>query len=99
MKQYYECHITIDPYTKIHVGRIDEIKKIVLRHKWKFNAINGDPELGNGLKCYATMHYSIRNTKEVILNKLLITRDKFLNEGLTIIRAKIEMVVYDSRTA
>lgn len=92
MKQYYECHITM-------VGNPNSIEHNTKGIGWKFSKIDGDPDLGKGVKCYATMHYSFsRNNEEDIVEKVNQYAD-FLNEFLDIevIRRKVELVVYDSK--
>ena len=105
MKPYYECHITIEPIKERDWRRdtdhkfdqpITEIKAAVKAVKWKFSCIDGDPELGPGIKCYATMHYSFRKDEQWVKNRLKEISAKLEDLGLKIKRTKIEVVIYDS---
>lgn len=93
MKQYYECHITLLGNKKI----IEENVKVT---KWRFSSIDGDPVLGDGVKCYATMFFKSSLTEKFVLNKLHKTAD-FLQHiiGLNVIRRKIEKVIYDDKSS
>lgn len=92
MKEYYECHITMwapDPY---------EIAPIVEKTGWSFSVISGDPDLGSGIKAYATRQFNKRKLKEnVILN--MNTTAEFIKEfsGAVVLRQKVELVIYDER--
>jgi len=89
-KQYYECHITM-------TGNKENIKPLVEAHKWKFSAIDGDPTLGDGIKCYATRHFNTRVGELSVLNRLHEVADILKNYGINVIRRKIEKVIYDDR--
>lgn len=89
-KQYYECHITME-------GDPKTIRPIVEKTKWKFSAIHDDIVLGEGLKCYATMHYNIRKKEGVVMGHLLDTSIKLKEAGIKVIRRKIERVLFDDR--
>jgi len=91
-KSYYECHITM-------TGDKDTIKKLVEDQKWKFSCIDGDPTLGDGLKCYATRHFNVRENQDLILSKLLDIADRFSHSGINVLRRKIERVIYDDRSS
>lgn len=91
MKTYYECHITIQ---STHVERVREA---VQREKWKFSVIDGDPTLGDGVKCYATMHYNARLPEEEVLRRLHEVADRLA--PYRVIRRKIERVIYDDRSS
>ena len=89
-RQYYECHITME-------GDPKTIRPIVEKTKWKFSAIHDDIVLGEGLKCYATMHYNIRKTEDEVLQKLLDTAASIANTGIKVLRRKVERVMFDDR--
>ncbi len=90
MKNYYECHITM-------LGDPKEIEPLVKNTGWKFSAINGDPVLGNGVKCYATMLFSSLKTEEMVLGNLLLTAEALEGLGVKVLRRKVERVIYDDR--
>lgn len=89
-KQYYECHVTME-------GDPKQLRPLVEGTKWKFSAIYDDIILGEGLKCYATMHYNARKTEEEVLTLLHDTADKLEAKGAKVIRRKVEKVFYDNR--
>lgn len=91
MKQYYECHITL-------LGDKAEIKRAVEKVRWIFSYIDGDPDLGEGVKCYATKHFNIKEPQASVADLLQDTSAQI--EWLTtakVLRKKIEMVLYDER--
>lgn len=73
------------------------IRPLVEATKWKFSAIHDDIVLGEGLKCYATMHYNIRKTESHVMTMLLDTSIKLKEAGVKVIRRKVERVVFDDR--
>lgn len=89
-KNYYECHITM-------LGDKNILRPLVEQSKWKFSAIDGDPVLGDGIKCYATMFYSNRFKDTDVLDKLLAVANDLAAAGAQIIRKKIEFVIWDER--
>lgn len=91
-KTYYECHITL-------LGARQEVEPLVKQTGWKFSAIDGDPTLGDGVKCYATMHFNARRPEEDVLNLLHATADSLKFWGANVIRRKIERVIYDDRSS
>lgn len=88
-KSYYECHITM-------IGDPETIKPKVERLKWKFSAIDGDPTLGDGIKCYATRHFNARMDRDIVQD-LLDGAAEVLAQSVDVVRRKIELVLYDSR--
>lgn len=98
MKRYYECHITIhlpvgDSFTRTYVAR--EVHNI----GWTFSAIDGDPDLGSGVKAYATKHFNARRTCEGVVKDLEESAAKLASWGCMILRKKVEFVMYDVREA
>lgn len=91
MVQYYECHITLD-------GDREQLQSDVEAINWKFSAIDGDPVLGAGVKCYATKHYNERLGQRDVVNLLLDAGNKLKKRGVTVTRQKVELVIYDDRS-
>lgn len=89
-KQYYECHITME-------GDPVFIRPIVEATKWKFSAIHDDIILGEGLKCYATMHYSVRKKEAEVMDFLMNTSKTIREAGVHVVRRKVERVMFDDR--
>ncbi len=91
MKNYFECHVTM-------VGDKAMIKTMTEELRWKFSAIDGDPVLGAGVKCYATMLYSAAvHTQESCVEKTINIADRLSGFGVKILRRKVELVVFDDR--
>lgn len=91
-KQYYELHITM-------LGVPNLVKQVVEQIGWKFSCIDGDPTLGEGVKCYATTHlHSSLSLKEVKHFLNIATENLEIYsaaECITVLRKKVEFVVYD----
>ncbi len=93
MKNYFECHITM-------LGDPKEIEPLVKNTGWKFSAINGDPVLGDGIKCYATMLFSsLLKDDSYCLNQLISTAVALEGLGVKVLRRKVERVIYDDRSS
>jgi len=93
-KPYYECHITLE-------GNKNFAKQLVEDNGWKFSCIDGDPTLGDGVKCYATRHYNTREGELKVKNALHEVADNIAFQGgdlVKVIRKKIEHVIYDDRS-
>lgn len=90
--QYYESHITI-------VGVPDEVRSYVERLGWKFSAIDGDPVLGKGVKCYATRQFKGTLNPNTVLLNLTASADRIHELGFNVVRRKIELVIYDDRSS
>ncbi len=92
MKDYYECHVTIeskDPiYTELQVNSLG----------WKYSSIDGDPVLGKGVKCYATKQFNAtKNKLEEVIAFVHFAADSIDGETSKVLRRKVELVVYDDR--
>jgi len=96
-KTYYECHITLEgkPVHKENTSR--QVEQL----GWKFSAIEGDIVLGGGTKWYATRHFNSRKySVEDVLHFLHSTADLLTTyKTLKVIRRKIELVLFDSRSS
>lgn len=93
MKNYYECHITLE-------GDRAAAKACVEGMAWKFSAIDGDPVTGPGVKLYATRHFNAKHsTKDII--EILHNVANWFEEvgGFKITRRKVELVLYDDRSS
>lgn len=90
-KSYYECHITL-------LGDPVVLEPLVRDLKWKFSCINGDPVMGDGVKCYATMLFNNRMGDDLVLQTLLDAADYLEKVGCEVIRRKVERVIYDDRS-
>jgi len=89
-KRYFECHVTMN-------GDPTMIKPIVETSKWTFSAIDGDPDLGNGVKCYATKQYNERSGLPAAIGAVSVIAEVLQKAGVNVVREKVEMVVYDRR--
>lgn len=89
--EYYECHITM-------MGKPLDLKKHVEERKWKFSAIDGDPSLGDGIKCYATRHYNSKIPKDEVLRQMINTANFLRFLDIDVIREKIELVIHDTKS-
>lgn len=91
MKQYYECHVTM-------LGNPSGLRPLVEDLGWIFSSIVDDICLGEGIKCYATMHYSFaRHSQEQVINLVDGVSDQLKQLGVNVLRKKVELVVYDSK--
>lgn len=88
--QYYECHVTM-------IGVAAEIEHSVSKIGWKFSKIDGDPILGEGIKCYATKHYPVKIEANDVVTFVREASSAMKNCGHTVLRDKVELVIYDSK--
>lgn len=91
-RTYYECHVTLE-------GNPATLRPCVEALRWKFSAIDGDPLLGAGIKCYATKHFNVRRGHAVVLHALLSAAATLEELGCTVTRRKVELVLYDDRSS
>ncbi len=92
-KSYYECHITIEEPDKV------KARVAVESMGWKFSAIDGDPALGAGVRCYATRHYNAARGAYGIIGITSHTAQCLADMGLHITRRKVELVIFDDHSA
>lgn len=90
-KQYYECHVTM------MCEKIEVIEEHVSLLGWKFSCIDGDPILGEGLKCYATKHYPAAMSATDVIRNVQSIALQLSSKGHNVIRDKVELVIYDSK--
>lgn len=96
MKQYYECHITLAIDSMDYVAGKDE-EKAVEETGWTYSKIDGDPDLGGGVKGYATRQFNINKPLQEVLDELDAISRKLQHSGVKVIREKVEQVIYDRR--
>lgn len=89
----YECHITIEQRDSESRTYIE--MQVTKRYGWRFSAIDGDPVLGAGVKCYATRHFGDALNIDEVMEELDIAAYALENAGLKVIRKKIELIIFD----
>lgn len=89
---YFEAHITLR-------GEPNEVRSHVERIGWKFSAIDGDPVLGPGLKCYATYFFNKRIGSAKAVDLLMESARILEKRGCIVTRRKIELVLFDDRSS
>ncbi len=81
------------------LGKASELKPIVEETGWIFSCIENDICLGEGVKCYATMHYShSKHTTAQVIENVHIIAQHLRSRMVDVIREKVELVIYDSRS-
>lgn len=90
MKEYYESHITMEGDPKI-------LEYWVRQAGWKFSAIDGDPNLGSGVKCYATKQTRGDMNRDFVRQNLELTAN-VLSTHAKVLRRKIGVVIFDYRS-
>lgn len=92
MTTYYECHVTM-------TGDRETLKFETERLGWKFSAIDGDANLGDGVKLYATRQYNAKRDQDEMVEVLLQAARYLKTCGATILRRKVEVVLFDDRSS
>lgn len=90
--RYYELHITMD-------GDRDNARRATDAVGWKFSAIDGDIVLGAGTKMYATHHLNPRLSPEDAKRQLIDVAHYIEHRGVTVLRRKVELVIFDDRSS
>lgn len=78
----------------------NKLKEAVEELRWKFSKIDGDPNLGEGVKCYATKQFNIRRTKDGVIKAVDMVAAQLHNNLYVskVLRSKVELVIYDNRS-
>lgn len=95
MTQYYEMHVTF-------TGPSDEIRhyrKLVESSKWRYSSIDGDANLGDGVKRYATRQMNARTPVSEVTQLVKDMAAHLEKHGAIILRRKVEKVIYDDRSS
>lgn len=88
---YYECHITME------ADEPNALRAPVAHIGWLFSAIDGDPNLGNGVKCYATRQFKGSLSEGFVRHQMATAVLELEGMGCKVLRSKIECVVYDTK--
>lgn len=84
----FEAHIIFD-------GKLAPFVETLAKHTgWKFSKIDGDPYLGNGVRCYLTTHSADRVDLEQKMRAVVLAAAATGHKAL---RMKIEQIVFDER--
>lgn len=103
MTSYYELHVTMQAEEdgRLTSGMRSRVRAEVERLGWRFSAIDGDANLGDGVKLYATRQLSARRYTDESCIELLHETARILAKlpGVTVVRRKVERVIYDDRSS
>lgn len=94
-KTYYECHVTMLAGTTLR----GQLRHMVEQNGWKFSAIDGDINLGDGTKFYATRQFNAKLGDEEVTRRLLDMASYLERSGAEILRRKVETVIFDDRSS
>lgn len=93
---YYECHVTMLE------GKGDkEALKLIVEGQsgWRFSAIEGDINLGSGVKFYATRQFNSKLRAAEVIDKLTDMGKLMRSVGAEVLREKVEIVIFDTRSS
>lgn len=90
---YYETHITMD-----HVPDVLSLQVYLNSYGWYYSRIDGDPHLGPLVFHYATRHYAGSWMPDDVKKNLQDMVELLKTRNCSVIRSKIEMVIYDTKT-
>lgn len=89
-KDYFECHVTFLPCVA---------NAIFPPAGWTMSRIDGDPDLGKGVKHYLTRHFRADTKREDVIQRLQEAASAISDQGHDVLRQKIELVIFDLRAA
>jgi hypothetical protein len=89
---YYECHITCADHVEPRALKLE-----IESYAWKFSRIAGDPTLGIETFCYATKHLDAKLPLDRVIMRMNAVARALECSGFTVVRQKVELVMYDSR--
>lgn len=92
MTTYYEAHITM-------TGDRIALEAATKAVGWRFSAIDGDANLGDGVKLYATRQMNSRLGDDKDIEGLSLVADIMRAAGADVLREKVEVVIYDTRSS
>lgn len=81
------------------LGNPTDIRPEVEKRKWKFSVIDGDPVLGEGVKCYATRLFNKKLGSPVVQKLLFQMAEQLECCGFSVLRRKVELVIFDDRSS
>jgi hypothetical protein len=95
---YYECHLTFDAFTQGRISewdrRCEQIDEIGQKYHFRFSKIEGDEQMGPGVRWYLTRSLKDGPTLTNDMNALTYA---LTQAGVPILRRKIEHIVFDER--
>ncbi len=92
----FECHITIEiPADQQQHWIIEGLKARVEAVGWSWSCIDGDPQLGERRRGYATHYYPDQDTA---IEMTKAVGGVLAGKGMNVVRMKVEEVIYDSRS-
>ena len=87
---YYELHVTM----LTGIGEPEARTKYI---RWKYSAIDSDPDLGEGVRCYATKHVHASVPVQTVIGILEEAMTRLSELGCCVVRGKVEHILYDRR--
>lgn len=92
----FEAHITLD---KIHAPQLKEddapLRTLWPLIGWQYSAIDDDPLMGQKPYCYLTAYDP---DAQALLRRMQRVARTLELEGISVLRTKVERIIYDSKT-
>jgi hypothetical protein len=85
----FECHITTT------VASAEKAEVVASELGWKTSEIRRDPVLGDASHFYLTMHGSVYTR---VHDAMRLAATNLRNSGCVVLREKIELIMYDTKT-